>query len=1623
MFVYPTPPAASAAELQGGLILHCLIRNRYNNMHMSKLWRSAHCLLVIVLLITLLAAFSRNCRAGGVDTSTGVLVATKAGQSAAAEEAAVDLADLTDGSIKYAASYDARGLNISVQVKAIDAPRNQNDPIDRSGWKGDCIQLRLDPDQSGRLYDFTFWYHHVQKKAYWTVSRDQKPLENVTSTSAWVTARDANKLEEFPGIAADYKTDAAGYSCNLMIPWGIFGLKASPADGASWPALLEVLLGNADGTDTRGRCVALYTRHPGVFGFQRRELWGKIVFGGAAEKHKSLAQLQQESRQKQSGGMKIDLILPAEGQVSVNILDKDGRIVRELVSESTQPAGPCEMTWNALDWAGHRVAPGAYRWVADIHPAISAKYLGSVGSSGLPPYETADGTGGWGSDHCNPLDVAVDAAGARYFLWRSISEMGMSLVKLDAAGKTLWRVRPPNHTGFGDFWSVAVDDRFAYTLIGATRVELCRVLAATGRSAAFDNGQLFIPVGTKDVPVLTKIDPPRASGTGLAVRGGLAYISLYHENAIAVVDISKSAVVKRWNLARPCGLAFDSAGNLYAVSQSDHGGVVVVYRNAQEPAQPLITSELIEPWDVAVLNNDQSIGVTDMAPDVNQVVIFTLDGRVQKRLGTKGGRTGYGAYQPESLLRPAGIAATRSGGLIVCEDSIPKAITEYSARGEIIKKWYGPTAYGGFVVPDAQDPTLLYTLGNYATPGYLIRSQLDLNTGKWSGPLACWDFSRDPKLKVLPDFFGASGVPQMLRFKGHDFMCSGFTPQTLLRMDGDTLRPVATLREYVDRRPKIDYYRAADKPAGDGLDLNLLDGYLLEGESFVGGRDAAPAGVSPVVNLPRVFSAGNKGDWTDTIVSGRVVANLQGAFPLSNHHLRWTLPGAPKAGRYELYAHFAHASDAIYLNTGVSVGAAESALRQVVPASFRQTAFKAYEYGWMNLGAFELAPDDRVVQWDLVQINSQQVIVDGLVLRYTQDLTPAPGPQSFFGHGIDDEMNLYYQGGRKIIRIPCAGADADGNPRWEPEQYKVLVNDYCPAIPDVDLENTWRRQVRGIMVDKARNLYVLWNAGPESSGPHWAAHITYSRLTKYTPDGKFVWEVGMKAMGPRRHGEMYNSHVLAGILNDRYIAIADETGMMHFYTLDGHYRGHLFNDIGRPVAPGPFTFTGETFAGRVAYQEKTGRSFAYSGNTDGRMFEVLGLGDENRAQGTLAISEDMLASLDAAAGTGRKVSGKWAVLADSATADLSTDKWINAVPFIFSPANGAGGRTFVGHNRQYVLMRFEVSDDTPWRNAADNPLQAFKTGDAVDLYVGPAGKRNAPAPGDVRIMLAPDERGGVNVIGYKPFTDGPKQPQNFATLVLSYDFQWAGKIPGAVARVERADRGYTVEAAVPLAFFEKLPLTAGNKIRFDADILSSDDSGRKTMQRSFLFSRGAEVSMVSDLPTESWLYPAKWPLIYIGGMPSDNKNHLDPQNLFDEASAEYFEAENAPRIPSGFNRLAKFQGNIDKLYNGGALPTRFTVSWDLDGSMTGKQKMFVSWAKSGNMQAAKFSVRVGADAQHLRDIGTFSATNPISYTFGWHKAPFDLALAPEDRILEVTVETSSPPQAQFYFDSVALLPY
>jgi hypothetical protein len=178
----------------------------------------------------------------------------------------------------------------------------------------------------------------------------------------------------------------------------------------------------------------------------------------------------------------------------------------------------------------------------------------------------------------------------------------------------------------------------------------------------------------------------------------------------------------------------------------------------------------------------------------------------------------------------------------------------------------------------------------------------------------------------------------------------------------------------------------------------------------------------------------------------------------------------------------------------------------------------------------------------------------------------------------------------------------------------------------------------------------------------------------------------------------------------------------------------------------------------------------------------------------------------------------------------------------------------------YVLFR--VIDSSPWQNEGKDYRMLFKTGDALDIQMNVNNKTLYPRSGsgllssDIRIILARLGDRPVAVL-MKPIDPDAAAGKGgtYESPICNTHFDRIEIIGNARVSVRVEGNEYCVEAAINLKSIGLIP-QPGMAIHGDIGIISSDAQGRKNVARTYWSNKLANI--ISDIPTESWLYPATW---------------------------------------------------------------------------------------------------------------------------------------------------------------------
>ena len=519
------------------------------------------------------------------------------------------------------------------------------------------------------------------------------------------------------------------------------------------------------------------------------------------------------------GALTCSYALPKEGDLTLGVFDASGRLLRWIVRGERRGAGRNAERWDGLDQYGKPIPAGTYRIKAVYHAPLGLDYRMTLGNPGSPPWPTADDTGDWLSDEANPQGAATD--GKWVFLAAPGSEKGSTLIAVDERGQRQWAF---HEEFFPRCVSLALSGDYLYALYSGPeltspgdfnghnaieRAILVCLNKRTGRPARFTEHDPTLRVATW--PYREAVTPlwemrknktfdaahyggqPRyfstdagesTSALGVAATAGRVYVAMNYDDKILVLDAATAQKVDEIPLPKPAGLRALADGTLLAVS----GTSVVRVDPATRRVTALIDHDLAAPHDVTT-DAAGRVYVSDWGASF-QVKVFSPTGTFLRAIGRPGGRPWVGAWDPNGMLVPRGLAVTDAGRLWVAEDdNSPCRVSVWDAQtGAFVRDYLGPAPYGG-APPfwrDPTDPARVYAEGTFWRVDETRRTAVPVST-----PLRRMEKDQP----FLPSANGGAPAARSFLHDGKQYLAvvgdRGIV--TVLRRDGDSLRPVAAL--------------------------------------------------------------------------------------------------------------------------------------------------------------------------------------------------------------------------------------------------------------------------------------------------------------------------------------------------------------------------------------------------------------------------------------------------------------------------------------------------------------------------------------------------------------------------------------------------------------------------------------------------------------------------------------------------------------------------------------------------------------------------------------------------------------------------------------------------------------
>ncbi len=343
-----------------------------------------------------------------------------------------------------------------------------------------------------------------------------------------------------------------------------------------------------------------------------------------------------------------------------------------------------------------------------------------------------------------------------------------------------------------------------------------------------------------------------------------------------------------------------------------------------------------------------------------------------------------------------------------------------------------------------------------------------------------------------------------------------------------------------------------------------------------------------------------------------------------------------------------------------------------------------------------------------------------------------------------------------------------------------------------------------------------------------------------------------------------------------FFAVNTNRGEVNIFTVDGLFIARLFRDnrLGtggfnfpeaiRGMEVGNRSLQQEHFGGAMT-QVEDGRVYLVVGHNHNSVVRVDGLDEIERFGGKLKlVAPAPVATVEKQSGEQRlaELNINRATMPPSIDATL-TD-WQKAQFVTVQGTGSHAGRAALMYDDLNLYAAFEVQgrDDLVNAGAKEDWKLLFRSGDSVDIQLGPDGSRAAPVPGDFRLCITRLD-GQPTAVLYRYVVPGTPAAEKsvFKSPVAEETVDSIEILDDVNISISRlAGGGYTVETAIPWALLG-MDAPAGKRMRGDLGILFANDSGAGIAERVYWSNQ--QTGLVSDVPGEIKLSPDLWsPMIF-----------------------------------------------------------------------------------------------------------------------------------------------------------------
>ena len=333
-------------------------------------------------------------------------------------------------------------------------------------------------------------------------------------------------------------------------------------------------------------------------------------------------------------------------------------------------------------------------------------------------------------------------------------------------------------------------------------------------------------------------------------------------------------------------------------------------------------------------------------------------------------------------------------------------------------------------------------------------------------------------------------------------------------------------------------------------------------------------------------------------------------------------------------------------------------------------------------------------------------------------------------------------------------------------------------------------------------------------------------------------------------------------------------GEWHVLTEEGFYLTHLFNgdylnwtwptkpELGANMNGAPSGGGGEDFGGYVTVAED-GKVYAQSGHTAFWNLEMTGFEKTKRlAVQHISINKDDFAKAAAIAAkmdtkkNEKKIYELKRQTPGAFYANLKADFKGQSISS-FNRKKSAAVRVAASYDSKNLYVGWQVNDETPWVNGAEEAQYMYARGDTVDLQIQAPDVKGKKA---YQRLSIGNLKGKATAILYREKSN-LKKPASFSSGVIStFPVDYVSVVPEVQIKTSIRGKVYWVQAAIPWNTLGIKP-TPGTKYAVDFGATHSDKNGSDTVLRTHW--NNTNTGLVNDEVFELKHEPKNWGELHV----------------------------------------------------------------------------------------------------------------------------------------------------------------